>query len=358
MAEEAKRSFNFKAFFQKAGIPLIIFAFLVLTMVLGVINGISLPTMISDSIRRYGMWGLLVLAMVPSIQSGTGPNFALPVGICSGLLAEVCAIEFGLTGIGWLLGSAGLAIVFGGILGYIYGKLMNAVKGSEMTIATYTGFSITALFSLVWLTAPFTNKVMRWYMGTGLRETIQLNAVGGAQILNNWWGFWIGPQGSGIYIPTGMFIVFFFACFLVFLFFRSKAGIAISAGGINPMFAKAAGLNIDRSRVLANMLSTILGALGIIIYSQSFGYTQLYQGPMYMGFQAVAAILIGGATAQRSKVFHVILGAFLFQSILTTAPPVFNKIFAGTDLSEIMRMIIQNGVILYALTQVKGGNKG
>lgn len=353
MAKEQKCDFNSKEFLQKVGIPLTIATFLVLTLSLGVINGISLSTMVSDSIRRYGMWGLLVLAMVPAIQSGTGPNFALPVGICCGLLAEVCAIELGLRGIGWLLASAVLAVVFGSILGYIYGKLMNAVKGSEMTIATYTGFSITALFSLFWLTVPFSSRVMRWYMGTGLRETIQLNAVGAAQILNNFCSFWIGPQYTGIFIPTGMFITFFAACFFVYLFFQSKAGIAISAGGINPMFAKAAGLNVDRGRVLANMLSTVLGALGIIVYSQSFGYTQLYQGPMMMGFQAVAAVLIGGATAQRSRVVHVIIGTFLFQSILTTAPPVFNKIFAGTDLSEIMRMIIQNGVILYALTQVK-----
>jgi len=41
--------------------------------------------------------------------------------------------------------------------------------------------------------------------------------------------------------------------------------------------------------------------------------------------------------------------------LLTTALPVANEVFAGTDLSEIMRMIIQNGIILYALTQVKRG---
>jgi len=54
-------------------------------------------------------------------------------------------------------------------------------------------------------------------------------------------------------------------------------------------------------------------------------------------------------------VSHVIVGVVLFQGLLTTALPVANELFAGTDLSEIMRMIVQNGIILYALTQVKRG---
>jgi len=32
---------------------------------------------------------------------------------------------------------------------------------------------------------PFRNPKMGWFIGKGLRETIQLDAVGGAQILNN-----------------------------------------------------------------------------------------------------------------------------------------------------------------------------
>ena len=65
-----------------------------------------------------------------------------------------------------------------------------------------------------------------------------------------------------------------------------------------------------------------------------------------------------GASAQRAKVSHVILGVFLFQGLLTSALPVANRVFAGTDLSEVMRMVIQNGIILYALTQVRKGGKG
>lgn len=352
--EAVKSKVTIKDIVDKIGLPtIIIAAFFVLTLIVGAFCGISFTTLLTDTIKRSGMNGILVLAMVPSIQSGTGPNFALPIGVVVGLFGVVVAIEFGFTGWGWLLVSMLVATPLAIIVGWFYGKLLNAVKGSEMTIATYTGFSAVALMCLAWLMIPFKSKKMGWMMGNGLRETIQLDAVGGAQLLNKFLGFNIGE----IYIPTGLLLVFAIACAAVWIFFKSKTGIAISAGGINPGFARAAGLNIDRGRIVANIISTVLSAIGIIVYSQSYGYAQLYTAPLMMAFAAVAAVLIGGATAQRAKVSHVVIGVFLFQGLLTTALPVANEIFAGTDLSEIMRMIIQNGIILYALTQVKGGGK-
>jgi len=344
--------FNFKAFFKRLPIPtLIIAALWILILIVGGIQGSSVAGLIEDAIRRYGMWGLLVLAMVPSIQSGTGPNFALPIGIVCGLLAIVTAIEFGFTGIGWLLASTVLALVFAAILGYVYGKLMNAVKGSEMVIATYTGLSITYLFCIFWMILPFRDPRMSWMLGSGLRNTIELGSIGGAQILNDFLSFKI----FGIFIPTGMLLVFAVCCLLVWLFFRSKSGIAISAAGMNPMFARVSGLNVDKGRVKANMLSTMLAAVGIIVFGQSFGFSSLYDAPLWMAFTAVAGILIGGATAQRARIIHVVFGTLIFQGLMTNGPPILNNAFPNTDLSEVFRMIVQNGIILYALTKVKGG---
>jgi len=350
---ERKKS-SLKDVVSKVGLPTIIIAvFWIFTLIMGAFLDISTGTLLSDTLKRAGMNGILVLAMVPSIQSGTGPNFALPVGIVCGLFSLVTAIELGFTGISWLLVSVALSIPIATLAGYLYGRLLNAVKGSEMTIATYTGFSIVAFMCLVWLMIPYTNPKMGWFIGKGLRETIQLDGIDAAQILNNFLRFQIGD----FIVPTGLLLVFLFFCLLMWLFTKSKSGIAITAGGMSPKFAKATGLDIDRNRIIANILSTVLAAIGIIVYSQSYGYAQLYSGPLLMAFSAVAAILIGGATASRAKVSHVIIGVILFQGLLTTALPVANKIFVGLDLSEIMRMVVQNGIILYALTQVKGGEK-
>ena len=343
---------KFKAFIDRVGIPTFaVTLLLIVILVAAYFMGQSIPTLFSDIIRRVGMNGLLVLAMVPAIKSGTGPNFALPVGIEGGLMAMVICMQIDLSGWTLMFAAMGLCLVLCSILGFIYGKLMNAVKGAEMTIATYSGFSIVALFNILWLAIPFSNRKMGWMLGTGLRETIQLDNFGAAQIISNLGSFSIGK----INVPTGAILVFILGVVAINIFFNSKAGIAIYAGGENPRFADAAGLDIDRGRLLANMLSTVLAGLGIIMYAQEYGYVQLYNGPLNMAFPAVAAVLVGGATASKASVRNVIIGVIVFQGLMTAAMPVANQIFTGTDLSDIMRIIIQNGVILYALTKVKAG---
>lgn len=341
-----------KKMVQKIGIPtLAVSAMLIVVLITAAVQGQSLTTLFSDILNRVGMNGLLVLAMVPAIKSGAGPNFALPIGIEGGLFALICCMQLDLSGWTLMGASIALAIVLCTIMGWLYGKLMNAVKGAEMTIATYTGFSIVAFFNILWLMLPFSNRKMGWMLGTGLRETIQLDSFAADELLSDLLAFDIGS----VHVPTGMLLLLAVSCVLVSLFFRTKPGLAIYAGGVNPRFAEAAGLNIDRNRVLANILSTVLAGVGIIIYAQGYGYAQLYNGPMMMSFPAVAAVLIGGATAAKANCLNVVLGVFVFQGLMTAAMPVANQLFSGTDLSDIMRQIIQNGVILYALTQVKKG---
>ncbi|HHV39602.1 MAG TPA: ABC transporter permease, partial [Tepidimicrobium sp.] len=118
-------------------------------------------------------------------------------------------------------------------------------------------------------------------------------------------------------------------------------------------FTEAAGINSDQTRTIGVILSTVLGAIGIVVYAQSYGFVQLYMAPLMMGFPAVAAILIGGASLQRATIGHVLLGAVLFQTLLTIALPVTSRVIQG-DISEVARLIISNGMILYALTRGDG----
>jgi len=331
----------------------IIGTFWVLVLIFGSALGFSIPNLLSNAIQRFGLWGLFVLAMIPSIQSGTGPNFALPIGICGGLFATVTAIEIGFTGGTLLLVAGIMAVIMGCALGYVYGKLMNTVKGSEMAIATYTGFSITFLFCLLWTILPYTNPNIGWFMGEGLRNFIAMEPLEAERIIDSFMKFSV----FGIDIPLGTILLVLICCVLMWLFFRSKTGLAITASGMNPMFAAASGLNVDKNRVIANMISTSLAAVGIIVYAQGFGLLQLYDGPLLMAFPAVAAILVGGASAQKSRVINVVIGTFLYQGILANAPPVFGKMLQGADMTDAVRMVVQNGVILYALTQLKRGAK-
>jgi simple sugar transport system permease protein len=146
-------------------------------------------------------------------------------------------------------------------------------------------------------------------------------------------------------------LVFAAFCFAVWQFFRTRW--ASRRAALRRAFARAAGISDERTRVQASVLSTSLAAIGIVVFSQSYGFVQLYTAPLLMAFPAIACILIGGATVGRATIAHVVIGTFLFQSILTTALPVTSQVIQG-DISETARLIIQNGMILYALTRVAG----
>jgi simple sugar transport system permease protein len=338
-------------YLNKFGLPRIIITLMFLAIcIAALVLDLPVGLLASDVIRRFGMFGVLALAMVPSIQCGTGPNFALPIGIICGLLGSLMAIEFELTSkfLGYGFFSAVLiSLPIAVLAGWAYGLLLNKIKGSEMLVATYTGFSIVSFMQIGWVTLPFQHPEMRWPIGKGLRVTVSLESTFG-EVLNNFWGFKIGEA----YIPTGLLLFFFGCCGLVWLFSRSRTGIEMNTAGANPKFAAASGINVDKNRVIGTILSTVIGAVGIIVYSLSFGYLQLYLAPLYMAFPAVAAVLIGGASTKKVKISHVLIGTFLFQGMLTVAVPVANQMFPEGNLSEVLRMIVQNGIILYALTKV------
>jgi simple sugar transport system permease protein len=237
-------------------------------------------------------------------------------------------------------------------LGIIYGLLLNRVKGSEMAISVYVGFSAIALFNIVWALIPVTSSVMIFPgRGEGLRMMINLQDDF-QRVLDNILGFNIGAM----FVSTGLLIMFFVMCLLMYIFTKSKLGMKMSSAGANPAYARASGINVDKMRILGTTISTALGAFGFVIYAQSFGFLQLYNAPLMFGFMIVASVMIGGASVKRARVFDVLLGAFLFNGILAIALPLSNQLIPEyPGLPEMLRLIISNGIILYALTRAKGG---
>ena len=290
------------------GLPrLIITGFLVLLLVMAPFVGADLPTQISNIINRFSWNGILVLAMVPMVHSGCGLNFGLPLGIISGLLGATLSIEFGFTGRLSFLMAILIATPFALIFGTIYGCMM-------------------------WLLLPYHSPNMVWGLsGKGLRTTISLEgyydqALAGIAQIN------IGR----ISIPTGTLLFFALLAFGIWAFLHTKTGTAMTAVGSNPAFAKAAGINVDKIRMLSVVMSTWLAAIGILVYEQGFGFIQLYMAPFYMALPAVSAILIGGATVNKATIMNVIVGTVLFQGIVTMTPTVMNNMI-HMDMSEVIR---------------------
>ncbi len=335
---------------QKLGMPrFVILMFFVLLLVLAGLYNIALPGMVSNVLQRLGMYGVLVLAMLPGIQSGISLNLGMPIGIISGLLSTLIAMENNMTGWPAFVFAVILAVILAIPVGWGYGLLLNRLKGSEMTVSTYVGFSYVSLFCIAWMVLPFRNPKLTWALGTGLRTMHNMGSSFGG-LLDNFLRFRV----FGISVPTGLLLFLMICCLAMYLYERSKTGVAMLAAGGNPAFAAASGINVDKMRVIGTTLSTVIAAVGIIVYSQSFGFMQLYTGPQQMGFIAASAILIGGATVSKAKVYHVILGTFLFQGVLAMGIQVANAMIDVGGLSEVMRILISNGIILYALTQAGG----
>ncbi len=336
------------------GVPrLVIGLFYIMLCLLAIVYNLSLPGQISNTLVRLGMNGVLTLAMLPGIQCGISLNLGLPIGIIGGVIGGLLCIELGLSGWTGFIFAIVVGLVISAVTGSLYGMLLNRLKGSEMSVTTYVGFSIVSLMCIAWLVLPFQSKIMKWPLGKGLRTTIGLQTTY-RHLLNDFLSFKV----LGVTIPTGLLLFFALCCFLVWLFMRSKTGIAMTAAGANPRFAAATGINVDKMRIIGTMLSTMLGAVGIIVYAQSFGFIQLYQAPRQMGFLAASAILLGGATTSKAKISHVVIGTFLFYGVLALGTPVANAIVPQSAISEVLRILISQGIILYALTKSGGDSRG
>ena len=311
------------------GVPrLIIAGFLLLLLIMAPFVGADLPTQISNIINRFSWNGILVLAMVPMVHSGCGLNFGLPLGIISGLLGATLSIELGFKGGLSFLAAILIATPFALILGAGY------------------GFSSVSFMCMMWLLRPYHSPNMVWGLsGKGLRTTISLEgyynqALAGILQIN------IGR----ISIPTGTILFFALLAFGIWAFLHTRTGTAMTAVGSNPVFAKAAGINVDGIRMLSVIMSTWLAAVGILVYEQGFGFIQLYMAPFYMALPAVSAILIGGASVNKATIMNVIVGTILFQGIVTMTPTVMNNM-VHMDMSEVIRIIASMGMILFALTR-------
>ena len=342
-----------KALAENFGLPrLIITGFLILLLVVSPFVGADLPTQISNIINRFSWNGILVLAMVPMVHSGCGLNFGLPLGIISGLLGATLSIELGFTGPMSFFMAVLLATPFALVFGSVYGWLLNKIKGGEMMIATYVGFSSVSMMCMMWLLLPYHSPNMVWGMaGKGLRTTISLEGYY-TQALANILQINIG----NLSIPTGAILFFAILAFGMWAFLHTKTGTAMTAVGSNPDFARSAGINVDKIRLISVVMSTWLAAIGILVYEQGFGFIQLYMAPFYMALPAVSAILIGGATVNKASIMNVIVGTILFQGIVTMTPTVMNNMI-HLDMSEVIRIIVSNGMILYALTRKTEGAK-
>ncbi len=321
----------------------IISGFLCLLIIIAFRLNMDMVQLFNRFFIKVIMNGVLVLAMIPMINAGVGMNFGLPIGIIAGLLGMCIAIQLRLSGIYGFLVSIFVATCISIVFGVVYGKILNYVKGKEDIAAMFIGFAFIPIMNFFWTVAPFTNREMLYPIGgIGLRPKISLdNYFGG--VLNNLWVIKINE----VEIPMGLILFYVLISLCIYFYFNSKQGKLMQAVGENEEFCTLSGINIDKVRIKAVIISTVIGATGIVVYAQSYGFVELYGSPSSHTFPAISSILIGGCIGKKATLFHAILGTILYQSIYLLSIPIANQLLIP-QMSEIVRMIITNGIILYA----------
>ena len=205
------------------GVPrLIITAFLLLMFLLAPFAQVNLWTQFTNVFNRFSWNAIMVLAMVPMIHSGCGLNMGLPLAIISGLLGATLSIELGFTGAMSFFMAVVLSTPFAILLGAAYGFLLNKIKGGEMMVATYVGFSAVSFMCMMWLLLPYKSPTMVWgFAGKGLRTTISLEGFYD-KVLANFLAIDLNKFGINLVIPTGSLLFFALLAFLMWAFLHTR----------------------------------------------------------------------------------------------------------------------------------------
>ena len=152
-----------------------------------------------------------------------------------------------------------------------------------------------------------------------------------------------------IRIPMVTFIIIALLCMFNVAIMRTRLGQQFRAVGQNMTVANASGINVDRVRVIAIVISTVLAGLGQLIFVQNMGAFQTYGAHEQVGLYAGAAILVGGASIVRATNGQALLGCILFHLLFIVAPPAGKNLFGDAAIGEYFRVFISYGVIAMAL---------
>ena len=343
-------------------------------------------------------------ALIIPIVAGMGINFAITIGAMAAQIACLLVLEWGVSGIGGLALAALLTVPLGGIFGFLIGKLLNKMKGQEMIGSMILGYFANGLYQLLFLfifdnIIPIHNPNLTIKGSTGIANTMDLSREGGfAYSLEKLWqlpasqaaiafavvaalvlivGYVtshrknakkLGVQlaviaaaaavmqlpamknlFSMVNVPMATFGVVALLCLFNVVIMRTRLGQQFRAVGQNGVVANAAGIDVDRVRIIAIVFSTILAGWGQLIFVQNMGSFQTYGAHEQVGLYAGAAILVGGASVVRATNTQALVGCVLFHLMFILAPAAGKNLFGDAAIGEYFRVFICYGVIALSL---------
>jgi len=336
---------SFGRFFTENAVVII---FLLITFAAVPSSGLSIQYIVQEMITRLGRNTFLVLALILPIFAGMGLNFGMTLGAMSGQIGLIMAINWNVGGVEGLIFAALLGTPVSILMGYVCGSVLNKAKGREMVTGYMLAFFINGIYQLVVLYMmgaifPIRSHAILLSRGYGIRNTLNLDMV--RQSLDDLLMLKLG----GYAIPIATFLVIALLCAFVIWFKKTKLGQDMRAVGHDMAVAEAAGVPVDRTRIIAIIISTVLACYGQIIFLQNMGNLATYNAHDQTSFFAVAAILVGGASVKKATIPNVFVGVILLHILFVVTPRAGQNLFGSAMIGEYFRQFIGYGVIALSL---------
>ncbi len=310
--------------------------------------GFSWSYLLNEVMTRLGRNAFLILSLLIPVMAGMGMNFGMTLGAMAGEIGLIFAADWQVWGIPGMILAAIVSIPISVALGVMIGKILNRSKGREMITSYMISFTMNGVYQFVVLfmmgpIIPIVHDSLKLPRGYGIRNTVSLLSM--RQSLDNL----LAVQVGGVKIPVLTLLIIGLACLFIVWFRKTKLGQDMRAVGQDMEVARDAGINVERTRVISMVISTVFAGFGMIIYLQNVGNFPTYTAHTQIGMFAIAALLVGGASVDRASIGNVFLGVTLFHTMFIVAPKTGAAITGDSMIGEYFRVFVSYAVITLAL---------
>ena len=332
-------------FLRNNTVPLM---FIIICAICIPISGFSPAYLLNEIITRLGRNAFLILSLLIPIMAGMGLNFGMTLGAMAGEIALIFVSDWQIWGIPVVILAMIVSDPFSVLLGLICGKILNMAKGREMITSYIISFFINGVYQLIVLylmgsLIPIAHGSIKLPRGYGIRNTVSLLNM--RQCIDNLLAIRVG----GVKIPALTLLIIALMCLVLVWFRRTKLGHDMRAVGQDMQVARDAGIQVERTRIISIIISTVLAGFGMILYLQNIGNLSTYSAHSQVGMFCIAALLVGGASVDRASIGNVFLGVTLFHLMFIVAPQAGAKITGDSMIGEYFRVFVSYGVITMAL---------
>ena len=336
---------NRRAFLRKFSVPIM---FIIICALCIPIAGLSPSYLINEIVTRMGRNSFLILSLLIPIMAGMGLNFGMTLGAMAGEIGLILVSDWQIVGIPGMVLAMIISVPISVLLGFFCGKILNMAKGREMITSYIISYFINGIYQLVVLylmgsIIPIRHTSIKLPRGYGIRNTVSLLSM--RQKLDNL----IPLTIMGVKIPVMTFIIIGVLCLIIVWFRKTKLGQDMRAVGQDMEVARDAGINVERTRILSIIISTVLAGIGMVIYLQNMGNIATYSSHSQIGMFCIAALLVGGASVDKASIGNVFLGVVLFHLMFIVAPRAGAAITGDSMIGEYFRVFVSYAVITLAL---------